>query len=586
MVMPPGEASHCVKGEVLPYDRTHAEAVRDQVRRLLESPEFLVPERARRFLTYIVEETLDGRADRIKAFSVATDVLGRDASFDGSTDPVVRIEAGRVRRALELFYLTAGADDPIVITIPKGGYVPTFTWRTRLPPAHVAPADPQRQSQARSRPAWRRVAGAAALALLLAGAGLIARFSPAPVTALEAVTHARTPALSRLLVSPFSADAGAPRGPPIAQGLTDEVVRQLAAFREIEVVAGPLVAARGQAEPIQYELQGALRLTDQRFRLSARLIDNADGSVVWAENYDADLDAGRLLDSESAIAAKVATAVAQPYGVVFRTDSARLERETPNDWAAYQCTLAYYAYRADLNPRTHNAVESCLERTTQQFPTYATAWALLSLTYLDAVRFRYAVGGSMTPPIDQAFDAARRAVDLDPDNARALQAYMTALFFKQDVDAALKVGARAIASNPNDTELLAEYGLRLALTGEWSRGRDLMLEVLDRNPGPLGYYESVVALCYYMLGDYQTAGMWIGKAKLTANPIYHVIAAAIYGQLGLTAQSSAERNWFADNAPAFLDELPEVIRMRNIPPADEARLLQGLAKAGFKTTAS
>ena len=113
-----------------------------------------------------------------------------------------------------------------------------------------------------------------------------------------------------------------------------------------------------------------------------------------------------------------------------------------------------------------------------------------------------------------------------------------------------------------------------------------MLEVLDRNPGPLGYYESVVALCYYMLGDYQTAGMWIGKAKLTANPIYHVIAAAIYGQLGLTAQSSSERNWFADNAPVFLDELPEVIRMRNIPPADEARLLQGLAKAGFKTTAS
>ena len=97
--------------------------------RVLDSPEFVVPDRARRFLSYVVEEALCGRADRIKAFSIATHVLGRDSSFDGSTDPVVRIEAGRVRRALEHYYLTAGADDPVVITIPKGGYVPSFTRR-------------------------------------------------------------------------------------------------------------------------------------------------------------------------------------------------------------------------------------------------------------------------------------------------------------------------------------------------------------------------------------------------------------------------------------------------------------------------
>src|SRR4051812_35494613 len=513
--MPPGEASHCVKGEVLPYDRTHAEAVRDQVRRLLESPEFLVPERARRFLTYIVEETLDGRADRIKAFSVATDVLGRDASFDGSTDPVVRIEAGRVRRALEHHYLTAGADDPIVVTIPKGGYVPTFTWRADQPAVDAERSDATSPGHGHTWLGWPTVAGVAAMAMLLVGAVLIGRWSSGPLSTTEAVSRAQTPTLSRLLVSPFSVDASVPRAQTLANGLTDEVVRQLAAFREIEVVAGPLPDSRSQAVAIQYELQGALRLSDQRFRLSARLIDKADGSVAWAENYDTDLKAAKLFNTESAIAAKVATAVAQPYGVMFRTDAARLERETPNDWAAYQCTLAYYAYRADLNAQAHHAVETCLEKTTVAFPTYATAWALLSLTYLDEVRFRYAVGSGSSPPLDRAFDAARRAVDLDPNNARALQSYMTALFFRQDVEAALKIGARAIGINPNDTELLAEYGLRLALTGEWAKGRDLMLNVLDRNPGPLGYYESVVALCYYMLGDYDSAGVWIGKAKLS-----------------------------------------------------------------------
>src|SRR3954470_21242403 len=201
--MPPGEASHCVKGEVLPYDRTHAEAVRDQVRRLLESPEFLVPERARRFLTYIVEETLDGRADRIKAFSIATDVLGRDSSFDGSVDPVVRIEAGRVRRALEHYYLTAGADDDLLLTIPKGGYVPTFTWRDRLPPCNAAGGESERGLSSRQnwrRPPWPAVLGAAA-----AAAGFIAILTGNPVTsALRTSENRPTPLSFRVLVTPFA----------------------------------------------------------------------------------------------------------------------------------------------------------------------------------------------------------------------------------------------------------------------------------------------------------------------------------------------------------------------------------------------
>ena len=329
-------------------------------------------------------------------------------------------------------------------------------------------------SQEQSRK-WHRLAWLLLLAVRLIGAGLIAGWSYGRLPALEARrAHSDTDAFKAARLSVHLRWRAA-HSADIAQGLTQEVVRQLASFREIEVVAGPQPTSSGMADPVQYQLQGALRVIDGRYRLSVRLIDIADGSVVWAENYDAEVDPARLLDSESAIAAKVATAVAQPYGVVFRTDAAKLERETPNDWAAYQCTLAYYAYRADLNPQAHSAVERCLEKTTVAFPTYSTAWALLSLTYLDEVRFRYAVGGGSSPPLERAFDAARRAVDLDPNNARALQSYMTALFFSQDVEAAMKVGARAIAINPNDTELLAEYGLRLALTGEWARGRDLML---------------------------------------------------------------------------------------------------------------
>jgi hypothetical protein len=100
-----------------------------QLERILASDDFRVPERNRKFLSYVVEEVLAGRADRIKAYSIAIEAFGRDASFDSQSDPVVRIEAGHVRRALERYYLTGGQLDPVLISIPIGGYVPTFTKR-------------------------------------------------------------------------------------------------------------------------------------------------------------------------------------------------------------------------------------------------------------------------------------------------------------------------------------------------------------------------------------------------------------------------------------------------------------------------
>ena len=110
------------------------EEVRDQLAHILGSPEFMVPERARGFLRYLVEQTLAGHADRLKGYTIATAVFERDGSFDAQADPVVRTEAGRLRRALERYYLVAGQCDPVLIEVPKGGYVPAFSRRAAAAP--------------------------------------------------------------------------------------------------------------------------------------------------------------------------------------------------------------------------------------------------------------------------------------------------------------------------------------------------------------------------------------------------------------------------------------------------------------------
>ena len=104
----------------------HAEDVSAELRRVLRSRDFPATERNRKFLGYIVEKELEGAAEQITSKDVAVRVFGRPAAFDASKDPIVRIEAGRLRRDLEFYYLKSGSRNPLRITVPKGGYRPVF----------------------------------------------------------------------------------------------------------------------------------------------------------------------------------------------------------------------------------------------------------------------------------------------------------------------------------------------------------------------------------------------------------------------------------------------------------------------------
>ena len=123
-------------------DTPKADDVRRELRRLLESLAFRDSLRLTSFLKFVVEAVLEGKSDRIKSYTIAVEALGRGAAFDPQTDPIVRVEAGRLRRALARYYATTGCNDSLVIEIPRGAYVPTFRWRDAddapKPRAHAA----------------------------------------------------------------------------------------------------------------------------------------------------------------------------------------------------------------------------------------------------------------------------------------------------------------------------------------------------------------------------------------------------------------------------------------------------------------
>jgi hypothetical protein len=107
------------------------EDIRAALARVCASRRFAASPQLTSFLRFVVEAALSGHADRLKGYTIGAEALGRGESFDPQADPIVRVEAVRLRRALAAYYAGSGARDPLVIELPRGRYVPRFRWARR-----------------------------------------------------------------------------------------------------------------------------------------------------------------------------------------------------------------------------------------------------------------------------------------------------------------------------------------------------------------------------------------------------------------------------------------------------------------------
>src|SRR5512147_2912893 len=147
-------------------DSPSAEEIRAELERVVSSPAFARARRAPAFLRYITEETLAGRANGISGYTIAVAVFGKAADFDAASDPLVRVEAGRLRARLLEYYATAGAAGAVRIELQRGSYVPSF--------GYAAPTAAQPVTQRRGTRWWPAV-GLVGLVLVIAAAVLLGR---------------------------------------------------------------------------------------------------------------------------------------------------------------------------------------------------------------------------------------------------------------------------------------------------------------------------------------------------------------------------------------------------------------------------
>jgi TolB-like protein len=557
----------------IPHD-----AVREELSNISASAGFAATERSRKLLNYLVGETLAGRGARIKAYCIGTVVFGRPESFDPQKDPIVRTEAAKLRRDLEHYYLTDGIDDHLVIDIPKGGYVPRFIRRDLGVPAARAVAA---EAPGAKGVMWsgRTPSLVAALCLALAIAGVLGL---SLLRAERTQTEHMAVQLPGLLVKPLTDITLSRNSAVLAQGLTERIIEKTTRFKEIAVIPGDNGASQPSTSVARYEFGGTLRDDGGQLLVQTRLVDRMDGRVIWADSYNVALQPQQLFNVELTIADQIATRIAEPSGIVFDAESRMLLDAPADSIDAYRCTLSAYAYRVTLAAGKFPAVRACLQQAVAEHPDYATAWALLSLVATDEYRFLYAPPeGTTTSALDRAYDAARRATELDPSNVRAQQAMMMALFFRKDYAASLEVGARALALNPNDVELKGEYGYRLALTGNWADGCKLIQEARNNSARKAVSITTALALCHFYEGDAAGAATLVMQVDADENPAYHIIAAAILAQAGNAEGAAQHKAWLDQNAPRDLSRLLEDLSRRLVRPVDQRQFMEALRKAGF-----
>ena len=245
------------RSATLPPAKLPDKAVRQQLTRILGSKTFSQVERLKLFINFIVGETIEGRGGDLKEYVIGVQVFGKEPSFDPRTDPIVRVQARRLRTRLARYYRDEGNSDELIVDLPKGGYAPVFRTRDEAPAAKRS------------------------LTATLVGRNTVA-------------------------VLPIADDSPGGNLDYFCHGLRDEIVHALTSIKALRVLAARRDEADGAPtrEAAALLITGGVRSARDRLRVTIHLVDGASGYYLWSES--ADLDQADPVSGQETIARRIA----------------------------------------------------------------------------------------------------------------------------------------------------------------------------------------------------------------------------------------------------------------------------------------
>lgn len=505
--------------------------IRAQLGRVLESEGFVRADRLSRLLRYAVEQTLAGKADAIKEYTLGVEVFDKEESFDPRIDTAVRVQARRLRSALVEYYAGPGKNDPILIEFPKGSYVPVF--RSMDPPAPSVAITPHPAVS-------RRWAFAAAVPVLGGLAYWLARGTPASA-------HRRS-----LAVLPFRLLQPVPELDYLGVGMADALITRLTNQQQIILrptssvlpFAGwrdPLAA--GKSLQVDFVLEGNLHVGAGRVRLNLQLIEVAKGHPVWGNTYHESLD--DLPRIEELLTRQIAESLAPRL-----TDAGTDKRDTrlSTDPEAHRLFLqGRYHYTRFTQHGALKAIEF-FRAATAKDPSFSRAWAAIAETILNWCVYYW-------PPtrLSEAQAAAEKAVQLDPNVPEAqVSLALSQWFYRWDWPAAESTLMRAAQANPFQPLARDWLGQYLAQMRRFNEARRQFAGAIELDPVGLVTQVNQGMVDYYD-GQFERAAK-AQEAVLASEASFY------------PALIEAARSWdHAGNHRRALDILIRAERVEDIP---------------------
>jgi adenylate cyclase len=453
-------------------DQPGAVEVRAQVERMTASDVFAKSPQLSAFLLFIVEAVLRGKGERLKGYTIGVEVLRRDINFDPQIDPIVRVEATRLRRAIERYYAGPGAADDIVIDLPRGGYVPRIRWRDAI------------------------------------RAGRLAR---------AAVSNG----LPTLRIAPFVVIGVPDTRFFAAEVLASRLSEVFALFDWINVVAA---AAPGRRS--DYRLDGTVEYRgEETVDLRFRLIDESDATVIWSRAFEK-MSGKDDRDIERHLIIQLANALVQPFGVIWARDRGRQLAMLGGD-PRYVCMIDAAEVIKSFDPAGNARIRDELEELMKVYPGFAAGYSYLAIVYAREYLFGYGERPGDTPPLDRALDAARKGIELRPQSARAYHMMSAVLFYRREIEASIAAAETAMSLNPYDLLTVCDYGGRLVASGQIDKGMALLLETTGIGAVVPSWIHFFLFVGHYMRNDLPAARYHAGQLTSTTHVFGHMARALI-----------------------------------------------------------
>ncbi len=515
------------------------EEITRELERMLGSPDFNATPQQIALLKYVVSRTQEGKADSIKGYTVATEVFGRRSDFDQSIDPIVSIQASRLRRAMEQYYETAGKNDPIRIDIPKGTYVPSFEKRPHALTADTAIDGEHPDISVKS--SWPSV-----------------------------------------LIRPLRNISGDSELDFWGIGLATELADELNRYPDVRVMTLGWGNPNTEADQhtAKFVLDGSVRSDGTSIKMILKLTETRTGRQIWSDSRRSAVEVASLIAFQEEIAQEVAAKIAGGHGLILKTMSKDYKRHPPKHMDVYQAVLHYYEFNLSGGPEAFSRALAALEKAVTIEPECSQVWTMLAMLLADSYAGDFP-GYGYQHQLETAFGYAAKGIRLSPDDqrSRVIMAYIHLL--RDDLKAGLVEAERALNLSPRTLFELDSIGFLLTHFGEWERGPALIEKVMQLNPFYGNYCHFALWLNYFRQKDYSEAYRETMRLKKPANFWDPLAKAATLGLLGRYDEGERFAEKLLELKPDFAGKARDLIGRYIKFEEIVERIIEGLNKVGL-----